>query len=130
MKDSEMEVKIRKVFRSGNVIGIPVQTPDHKKLGEIQEVVIDIESGRVAYAVLCFGGFFGFGDKFFAVPWEEFSLVHDETEVFFVVDTTRKKLKELQGFDLEDWPNVANSDWDKLIVLADDESEADGDDEE
>ena len=120
-----MEVKIRNVFRSGSVIGIPVQTPDHKKLGEIQEVVIDVETGRVAYAVLCFGGFFGFGDKFFAVPWEEFSLVHDESEMFFVVDTTREKLKKLQGFSLEEWPDVANTDWDKLIVHNDDDSESD-----
>ena len=64
--------------------------------------------------------FFGFGDKFFAVPWQEFSLIHDETEMFFVVDTTREKLKKLQGFSLEEWPDVANTDWDKLIVLEDD----------
>lgn len=110
-----MEVKVRKVFRSGNVIGIPVLTPEHKKLGNIEETVIDIQSGRVAYAVLSFGGFFGYGDKFFAVPWEEFSFVHDEKENYFVIDTTKERLKELPGFDKEVWPDVANSDWDAIV---------------
>ena len=123
-----MDVTVRNVFRSGNLIGIPVKTPDHKKLGAIEEVVVDVESGRVAYAALSFGGVFGFGDKFFAVPWEEFSLVHDETEMYFVVDTSREKLKQLQGFSKDEWPDVANSDWDKWInVRHDDDDDLDED---
>ena len=110
-----MKVKVRKAFRSGNVIGIPVKTPDRQKMGAIEDVVIDIETGQVAYAVLSFGGFFGYGDKFFAIPWQEFSFVHDEKEHYFVVDTSRDKLAKLPGFDKEDWPDVANSDWDKLV---------------
>lgn len=110
-----MQVKVRKAFRSGNVIGTAVRTPDRKKIGSIEEVVIDIESGQVAYAVLSFGGFFGFGDKFFAVPWEEFSFVHDEKEHHFVIDTSKAKLEKLAGFSKEEWPDVANSDWDELL---------------
>lgn len=110
-----MEVKVRKAFRSGTVIGIPVKTPDHKKVGNIEEIVVDIESGQVAYAVLSFGGFFGYGDKFFAVPWEEFSFVHDEKQHYFVVDTSREKLDKLPGFSKADWPDVANSNWDEHV---------------
>ena len=58
-----MQVKERRVFRTGNVIGDKVKTPDHKKLGEIEELVVDIESGKTIYAVLSFGGHFGFGDN-------------------------------------------------------------------
>lgn len=110
-----MEVKVRKAFRSGNVIGMLVKTPDHKKVGNIEEIVIDIETGRVAYAVLSFGGFFGHGDKFFAVPWEEFSFVHDEKQHYFVIDTSREKLEKVPGFSKEDWPDIANSDWDDHV---------------
>lgn len=128
-----MEVKIRKVFRSGNVIGMPVKTPEHKKIGNIEETVIDIQTGQVAYAVLSFGGFFGFGNKFFAVPWEEFSFIHDEKENYFIVDTSKEKLNELPGFDKEVWPDVANSDWDALVdahyQVEDDDDEDDEDDE-
>ncbi len=114
-----MDIEVRNVFRSGNLIGIPVKTPELKSVGEIEEVVIDVQTGRVSYAVLCFGGHFGFGEKFFAVPWVEFSLVHDEAESYFVIDTTRDKLKRLQGFDKADWPDVTNSDWDKELLSED-----------
>lgn len=110
-----MEVKVRKAFRSGTVIGMPVKTPNHEKVGNIQEIVIDIETGRVAYAVLSFGGLFGYGDKFFAVPWEEFSFVRDEKQNYFVVDTSREKLDKLPGFSKQAWPDVANSDWDEHV---------------
>ena len=126
-----MDAEVRSVFRSGNVIGIPVKTPDSKGIGEIQEVVIDIATGQVAYAVLCFGGHFGFGEKFFAVPWKEFKVVHDDDGPYFIVDTTREKLKQLQGFNIEDWPEVADSNWDNhLKVYIEEDGQDDFDDED
>lgn len=110
-----METQVRKAYRSANVIGIAVKTPDHKKIGEIEEIVIDLESGKLAYAVLSFGGHFGFGEKFFAVPWDEFSFVQDEKEHYFVVDTNAQKLRKLPGFNKEDWPDVASDDWDVYV---------------
>jgi sporulation protein YlmC with PRC-barrel domain len=38
-------------------------------IGKIDEIMIDIPTGRIAYAVLSFGGFLGMGDKLFAIPW-------------------------------------------------------------
>lgn len=110
-----MDIKIRKAFRSSRVIGMPVKTPDHHKLGHVEEIVVDLERGSIAYAVLSFGGYFGFGDKFFAVPWEEFSLMHDEGGKYFVLDTTAERLKQLPGFKKDEWPDVANSDWDAIV---------------
>lgn len=40
-----------------------------KFLGEIEELVLDIHSGRVAYALMAVGGFLGVGRKMFAIPW-------------------------------------------------------------
>lgn len=84
-----METDYRTTYRSGNLIGITVKTPELKPIGKIEEIVVDVQSGRMAYGVLCFGGHFGFGEKFFAVPWDEFCLVDDGAEVYFVVDTSR-----------------------------------------
>ena len=114
-----MKVKERKVFRTGNVIVMTVKTPEHKRLGEIEELVVDIETGHTIYAVLSFGGFFSFGYKFFAVPWKEFKLVRDEAEQYFVLDTDRNRLKKLPGFDKEDWPDVASTNWDASVDWSD-----------
>ena len=40
-----------------------------KKLGSIKRVMIDKLTGKVAYAVMTFGGFLGIGDEYRALPW-------------------------------------------------------------
>ena len=50
-------------------------------LGKIEEIIIDLDRARVAYAVLSFGGFLGLGDKLFAIPWQAIT-----------VDTIKKQL--------------------------------------
>ena len=120
-----MDIKTRTAFQSGNLIGILVKASDLEELGEIQEIVIDVASGRIAYAVLRFGGFLGFAEKHFAVPWSEFRLVHAEAETYFLVDTTRAKLKKLKGFAADDWPEKASSKWDEMPAKEQDDEEDD-----
>jgi hypothetical protein len=71
--------------------------------------MIDLDSGRVVYAVLSFGGFLGMGDKLFAIPWK--ALTVDMSEKRFVLDVERKKLEQAPGFDKSDWPNMADRTW-------------------
>ena len=56
-----------------SIKGDKVVNPAGEDLGKIEELMIDLENGRVAYAVLSFGGFLGMGDKLFAIPWRAFS---------------------------------------------------------
>lgn len=49
-----------------------VESEDGRKLGTIEEVMIDVEDGRIAYAVVSVGGLFGFRRKLRAVPWSAF----------------------------------------------------------
>ena len=107
-----MAIRVRKAYQSKNVIGMPVKNSDKDKLGEIEEIVVDIENGKIAYAVLSFNGFFGFSEKFFAIPWHEFALIHDEDGSYFKLDTNRDKLSVMNGFDKKSWPNRAAEDWD------------------
>jgi sporulation protein YlmC with PRC-barrel domain len=41
-------------------------------LGKVEDLIIDLENGRIAYAVLSFGGFLDLGNKLFAIPWKLF----------------------------------------------------------
>ena len=54
------------------VIGSKVVNQQGEDLGTIEDIVVDVDVGRIAYAVLSFGGFLGMGDKYFAIPWEAF----------------------------------------------------------
>ena len=73
-------------------------------IGRIEELMVDVTTGRVAYAVLSFGGFMGIGNKLFALPWS--ALTVDEAKKRFVVNVTRESLEKMPGFDKEHWPDL------------------------
>jgi hypothetical protein len=66
---NDQENRIRRVLGASTLTGDRVRNSAGDDLGKIEEIMIDLASGRVAYAVLSFGGFLGIGDKLFAVPW-------------------------------------------------------------
>ena len=56
-------------IKASSIIGTNVVNPDGEMLGDVKEIVIDPRTGRVAYAVVSFGGFLGMGTKLFAIPF-------------------------------------------------------------
>ncbi len=96
--------------RASKVIGTDVDDAKGKKIGDIKDVVLDRSSGRVAYAVISFGGVMGVGDKYFAVPWKALKAGSDE---HYVLNTTQETLKKAQGFDKDHWPDMANEKWNR-----------------
>ena len=91
------------------VVGRKVVNPQGENLGKVEEVMIDSVPGRVAYAVLSFGGFLGVGDKLFAVPWN--SLTWDAQREAFVLRADKSFLENAPGFDKDNWPNMAEPTW-------------------
>ena len=89
--------------------GNDVYNKQDEDLGDIKEIMLDMYSGRVAYAVLSFGGFLGMGEKLFAVPWSALKL--DTVNHRFVLDVSKERLKEAPGFDKDVWPNMADPAW-------------------
>jgi sporulation protein YlmC with PRC-barrel domain len=93
------------VLQATKVIGTQVLNRAGEGLGNLKELVIDLEEGRVAYAVLSVGGFLGKGDKLFAIPWEALSL--NSNDHTFILDVKKEVLKEAPGFDKDHWPDDA-----------------------
>jgi hypothetical protein len=91
------------------VIGSKVLNAQNEDLGKIEDLVLDAEAGRIAYAVLSFGGFLGMGEKYFAIPWNAFHFNLKENCAVLNVD--KKKLENAPGFDKDNWPNMADSIW-------------------
>ena len=71
--------------------------------------MLDVPSGRVAYAVLSRGGVFGLGAKLFAIPWNALTL--DAPRQCFVVGVDRERLDRAAGFDRAHWPSMADEAW-------------------
>ena len=98
-----------RVLSSTTLKGDVVRNGAGEKLGKIEEIMIDLPTGRVGYAVLSVGGFLGVGDKLFAIPWEALALDTESHE--FVLDVDRKVLENAPGFDKNDWPDFADRTW-------------------
>lgn len=57
------------LIASDRVEGTPVRRSDGEKVGTIERLMIEKTTGRVAYAVMSFGGFLGMGEGYFTLPW-------------------------------------------------------------
>jgi len=88
-----------------SILGNKVVNTAGEQLGTMKELMIDLDEGLIAYAVLSFGGFLGLGDKLFAIPWEALTL-NDEDHTF-ILDVDKEVLKDAPGFDKEHWPDNA-----------------------
>ncbi len=94
---------------SSSINGNDVYNRQEESLGNIKEIMLDMHTGRVGYAVLSFGGFLGMGDKLFAVPWS--ALILDTVNKRFVLDVEKTRLESAPGFDKDQWPNMADPTW-------------------
>lgn len=101
------------VISASTLNGDDVYNLKGDKLGDIKEIMLDVPSGKVAYAVLSFGGFLSIGEKLFAVPWS--ALTVDTDKKHFVFDADEARLKEAPGFDKDHWPDMADAAWAKDI---------------
>jgi sporulation protein YlmC with PRC-barrel domain len=95
------------------LIGDSVVNAADEDLGDIKEIMLDMQTGQVAYAVLSFGGFLGMGDKLFAVPWQALHL--DTVNKRFVLDIEKERLQNAPGFDKDAWPDMADAQWAQQI---------------
>jgi sporulation protein YlmC with PRC-barrel domain len=78
-------------------------------LGKVQDIMLDVPGGRIAYAVLSSGGFLGLGDKLFAIPWSALTL--DTERKCFVLDVAKEQLEAAPGFDKDHWPAMGDLTW-------------------
>jgi len=106
---TDHEHRPRRVLSASTLAGDRVRNPTGEDLGKIEELMIDIPTGRIAYAVLSFGGFLGMGNKLFAVPWSAFTV--DEREHELILNADKQMLESAPGFDKDNWPDMADPSW-------------------
>jgi hypothetical protein len=94
---------------SDKVEGTAVYGADDRKIGNIQRVMLDKISGKVAYAVVSFGGFLGIGEDYYPLPWT--NLTYDQHLGGYRVALTEDQLKGAPKYSRStnwDWNNREN----------------------
>lgn len=109
IKKTDPNKRYRRVMSASSLTGDRVRNSADEDLGKVHDIMIDVPTGRIAYAVLSFGGVLGVGSKLFAVPWSALTLDEDEKE--FVLDIDKRRLENAPGFDKDNWPDMADASW-------------------
>jgi sporulation protein YlmC with PRC-barrel domain len=89
---------------ASSLTGDKVVNGAEEHLGEIKEVMLDLETGSIDYFVIEFGGFLGMGVKYFAIPLRLLKL--DAPHKRFIFNQSREVLEKAPGFDMDHWPDT------------------------
>lgn len=93
------------VLSASSIKGTTVKNAVDETVGEIEEVMMNTESGEVAYIVLSVNsGFLNLGSKYFAIPFKAFSFENHQDDVV-ILNVDKDKLENSPGFDKDNWPS-------------------------
>jgi hypothetical protein len=102
------------LIAADKVEGTAVYNTRGEKLGSIERVMIDKVSGRVAYAVMSFGGFLGIGDRHHPLPWSV--LRYDPSNDGYVVNLDKKVLESAPTIGISNTDfNWDDRDWNRQV---------------
>jgi PRC-barrel domain len=96
------ERETHSLIGSDKVEGTAVYGPDQEKIGSVERVMIDKLSGKVAYAVIGYGGFMGIGEDHYPTPWS--NLKYDTNLGGYLINLTKDRLEKAPRYASEsDW---------------------------
>lgn len=101
------------LIAADKVAGTEVYNSAGDHLGEIHDMMIDKVSGKVAYAIMSFGGFLGLNEKFHPLPWSV--LTYDTEKGGYVVPATKELLEKAPMYDSEGQPDWADKAYGKRV---------------
>ena len=104
--------KVRHGNKASGLLGMEIRNKQNQKLGEIKDLVMDMPSGKVSYAVLSVGGFLGIGEKLIAIPPTSFQ--YSDARDYLIVDADKAKIQAAPGFAATSWPSVRHPELNKF----------------
>jgi PRC-barrel domain len=102
-----------RLIAAEKVNGSAVYNRAGERLGTIEDIMLDKFSGRVAYAVMSFGGFLGIGERYHPLPWSVLS--YDTRQGGYVVDLDRQRLEGAPTFGAKDDVDWNDSNWGQRV---------------
>jgi len=98
---------------AGTIRGTHVYNTDGEALGSIDDLMIDPGSGRIAYAIMSFGGFLGIGERYHPLPWSV--LKYDRGRKGYVVPLTKAVLMDAPTYGRDERPEWDDRSYDERI---------------
>jgi sporulation protein YlmC with PRC-barrel domain len=102
-----------RLIGADQVQGTTIYNPRGDNLGSVQDVMIDKISGRIAYAVVGFGGFLGIGNRHYPLPWE--TLKYDQSMGGYVVNLDKSVLEGAPSYADDEAVTWNDRAWDERV---------------
>lgn len=93
-----------KYLAATSIIGDKVHNDKDEHLGAIEDIMLDVNTGKIEYYVIKFGGFLTIGEKYFAIPFNRLKI--DPKKKMFIFNESREMLEKAPGFDMSHWPET------------------------
>ena len=94
--------------KASDLIGMSVKNYQDEKLGKVEDLAVDVESGRLVQVILSTGGFIGIGDTLTAVP--PGALHHDVDQKVLHLDADKEKLIAAPKCEMSKWAECCDAD--------------------
>lgn len=85
-------------LNASKLIGLDVQSPEAKKVGDIGEVVLD-KSGQVQGVVVDVGGFLGIATHPVLLNWKDVTIADQDGKTAAIVNLTKDKLEQMPAYE-------------------------------
>ena len=108
MPHAQRADRLNDAAKASDLIGMTVKNYQNEKLGKVEDLAVDVESGRIVQVILSTGGFLGMGDTLTAVP--PGALHHDVANKVLHLDADQEKLKNAPKFEMSKWAEYSDSD--------------------
>jgi sporulation protein YlmC with PRC-barrel domain len=115
--DTSMDAAFNDLIRVSEFTDFDLRNAEDEDLGEVEDLVVDINEGRVTYGVVDFGGFLGIAEQTTAVPWDLFTVQQEGDTANFLLEVNEDTLQNAPTIDIGAWPSwtertADNSEWD------------------
>ena len=108
--------RLSQAKKASDIIGEDVRNLQDENLGDVEDLLVDVSSGRVVAVVVSIGGFLGMGDSLNAVP--PMALSYGESRDSLVLNATKESLTAAPRFDADEWPDFAESSYSGSVYSA------------
>ena len=95
--------RLSQIQKASKVMGMSVKNLQDEKLGKVDNMLVDVQSGRIVAVVVSSGGFLGMGDELSAVPPTALSFNTERDTL--QLDTSKDRLSAAPHFKSDQWPD-------------------------
>ncbi len=93
-----------KYLTASSIIGDKVHNNTGEHMGKIEDIMIDVTSGKIEYYIIKFGGFIAIGEKYFSTPFSQLKV--DPHKKMFIFSQSGEMLEKAPCFDINHWPET------------------------